>query len=55
MAARHGLRYLWVDTCCVDQSNSAELGRSINSMFRWYKESGECFVYLSDLSITAAS
>ena len=55
VAARAGLQYLWVDTCCVDQSNSAELGRSINSMFRWYKESGECIVYLSDLSITAVS
>jgi hypothetical protein len=33
-----GLRYFWVDTCCIDKSSSAELSEAINSMFRWYKE-----------------
>lgn len=50
-AAEHGLKYLWADTCCIDQTNSAELSRSINSMFRWYRESNECLVYLSDVSL----
>jgi hypothetical protein len=36
--ARHdGLKYLWVDTCCIDKSSSAELSEAINSMFRWYR------------------
>ncbi|KAF2125484.1 hypothetical protein P153DRAFT_114085 [Dothidotthia symphoricarpi CBS 119687] len=26
--------YAWVDTCCIDQSSSAELTEAINSMFR---------------------
>ena len=33
-----GLRYFWVDICCIDKSSSAELSEAINSMFRWYKE-----------------
>jgi len=33
-AASHGLKYFWVDTCCIDKSSSAELQEAINSMFR---------------------
>ncbi|KAL7906195.1 hypothetical protein GGI35DRAFT_117899 [Trichoderma velutinum] len=47
---RDGLRYFWVDTCCIDKSNSAELSRSIISMFRWYQNADRCYVYLSDIS-----
>src|SRR5213079_663514 len=34
--ACHGLKYFWVDTCCIDRSSSAEVQESINSMFRYY-------------------
>jgi hypothetical protein len=50
-AVRDGLRYFWVDTCCIDKSNAVELQRSINSMFKWYKNAVKCYVYLSDVSI----
>lgn len=36
-ARSEGLRYAWVDTCCIDKGSSAELSESINSMYRWYK------------------
>jgi Heterokaryon incompatibility protein (HET) len=49
-ARRDGLQYFWVDTCCIDKSSSAELTEAINSMFRWYRESTKCYVYLSDVS-----
>jgi hypothetical protein len=48
-AARDGLQYLWVDTCCIDKSSSAELTESINSMFEWYKAAVVCYVTLADL------
>ena len=35
-ATRDGLRYFWVDTCCIDKTNSVELQEAINSMFRWF-------------------
>lgn len=47
--ARDGLRYFWVDSCCIDKSSSQELTEAINSMFRWYKEAGKCYVYLEDV------
>lgn len=47
---RDGLQYFWVDTCCIDKSNNAELSRSIISMFRWYQNADRCYVYLSDIS-----
>lgn len=48
-ARRDGLQMLWVDTCCIDKSSSAELSESINSMFRWYQDAVACYVYLSDV------
>jgi hypothetical protein len=49
-AKRDGLQYFWVDTCCIDKSNSTELAEAINSMFRWYQKATKCYVYLSDVS-----
>ncbi|XTI93092.1 HET-domain-containing protein [Cenococcum geophilum] len=49
-ARRDGLQYFWVDTCCIDKSNSTELSEAINSMFRWYRNAAKCYVYLSDVS-----
>ncbi|KAI1654407.1 HET-domain-containing protein [Daldinia decipiens] len=49
LAASRGLRYAWIDTCCIDKSSSAELSEAINSMFKWYMKSAVCFVFLSDL------
>jgi hypothetical protein len=42
--------YLWIDTCCIDKSSSAELQEGINSMFRWYESAEICLAYLSDVS-----
>jgi hypothetical protein len=36
-AKRDGLQYLWVDTCCINKANKAELSLAIQSMFRWYR------------------
>ena len=49
-AKKDGLLYFWVDSCCIDKSDSAELQSSINSMFRWYQNAAKCYVYLSDVS-----
>jgi hypothetical protein len=48
-AKRDGLRYFWVDTCCIDKANNTELSEAINSMFRWYQDAKKCYVYLSDV------
>ncbi|KAG8158545.1 hypothetical protein KVR01_011667 [Diaporthe batatas] len=50
LAASRGLQYVWIDTCCIDKSSSAELTEAINSMFQWYKDAEVCFAYISDLS-----
>ncbi|KAH8646827.1 ankyrin repeat-containing domain protein [Xylariales sp. PMI_506] len=44
------LGYLWIDTCCIDKTNSVELGEAINSMFRWYRNAAYCYAYLSDVA-----
>ncbi|KAF2176924.1 WD40 repeat-like protein [Zopfia rhizophila CBS 207.26] len=49
-ARKHGLEYFWIDTCCINKTNKAELSKAINSMFRWYRNAARCYVYLSDVS-----
>jgi hypothetical protein len=45
-----GLKYFWIDTCCINKANVAEFDGAINLMFRWYRDSARCYVYLSDVS-----
>jgi len=49
-AWRDALQFFWVDTCCIDKTNSVELQEAINSMFRWYRDAEKCYVYLIDVS-----
>lgn len=51
-AGRNGLRYIWIDTYCIDKSNKAELDEAINSIFQWYRDASRYYAYLSDVSIT---
>jgi hypothetical protein len=48
-ALQDGYEYIWVDTCCIDKSSSAELQEAINSMYQWYRDAGACYVFLSDV------
>ncbi|KAM5347276.1 hypothetical protein ACJ41O_010281 [Fusarium nematophilum] len=50
LAIREDIEYVWIDTCCIDKSSSAELTEAINSMFQWYQQAKICYVYLSDLN-----
>ena len=47
-AVKDGYDYVWIDTCCIDKTSSAELSEAINSMFDWYQKSAICYAYLSD-------
>jgi hypothetical protein len=50
-----GYCWAWSDTCCIDQSNNAEVSRSVNSMFVWYHNSALTIVYLSDVPPSSKS
>lgn len=49
LARNDSYEWLWVDTCCIDKSSSAELSEAINSMFKWYQNATVCYVYLADV------
>lgn len=53
-ALKDSLEFVWVDTCCIDKSSSAELQEAINSMFNWYESSSECYVFLADFEAIQA-
>lgn len=52
-ASRRNIRYVWIDTCCIDKRSSAELSEVINSMFQWYRNAAVCFTLLEDLMADA--
>lgn len=48
-AVQDGYDYIWIDTCCIDKTSSAELSEAINSMFQWYEASAVCYAFLEDV------
>ncbi|KAK3997615.1 heterokaryon incompatibility protein-domain-containing protein [Cladorrhinum sp. PSN332] len=51
-ARADGFKYVWIDTCCIDKTSSAELSEAINSMMVWYEKSQVCYAYLADVPAT---
>ncbi|EJF61649.1 hypothetical protein DICSQDRAFT_60183 [Dichomitus squalens LYAD-421 SS1] len=49
LAEKHGHKWAWVDTCCIDKTSSAELTEAINSMYRYYSLADVCYAYLHDV------
>ena len=47
---RSSYDWIWIDTCCIDKSSSAELTEAINSMYAWYDYADVCFAYLHDVT-----
>lgn len=47
---RDALGYFWIDSCCINKEDPAELPEAINSMFHWYSSATKCYVYLTDIS-----
>ena len=50
-ALRDGIHLFWVDTCCIKQESSQDVGEAINSMYRWYHNAVTCYVYLADVAV----
>jgi hypothetical protein len=50
LARAEGWEYIWIDTCCIDKTSSAELSEAINSMFNWYKQASVCYVFMADVT-----
>lgn len=51
-AFRDGYEHVWIDTCCIDKTSSAELSEAINSMYQIYEQASKCYVHLADVYTT---
>ena len=51
LAAANEHEWVWIDTCCIDKTSSAELQEAINSMYRWYEQAEVCYAYLCDVQV----
>lgn len=49
IARAKGIRWIWIDICCLDKSSTAELAEFLNSMYQWYRDAKLCITYLSDV------
>jgi len=54
-AAKDDFEWVWIDTCCIDKTSSAELSEAINSMFNWYRLSEACYALLEDVEIATTT
>ena len=52
---RPPIEWLWVDTCCINKTDSVELASALNSMFEWYFRATVCYGYLYDVKWVASS
>ncbi|KAK7443560.1 hypothetical protein VKT23_015733 [Stygiomarasmius scandens] len=48
-ARRDGIRYIWVDTCCIEQGNHDDVAANITSMYAFYQNAEVCYAYLADM------
>ncbi|KAI0334531.1 HET-domain-containing protein [Cubamyces sp. BRFM 1775] len=48
-AKGEGYHWVWIDSCCIDKTSSAELSEAINAMFAWYADAHVCYAYLADV------
>lgn len=53
-AHNKGIKWVWIDSCCIDKRDLVETAKSINAMYRWYRDSILCIVYLYDVKKNAA-
>ncbi|KAH6693391.1 heterokaryon incompatibility protein-domain-containing protein [Leptodontidium sp. MPI-SDFR-AT-0119] len=49
LAADDGYDWIWIDSCCIDKESSADVDKSINSMWTYYTRSNICYVYMADV------
>ncbi|KAK1703949.1 hypothetical protein BDP67DRAFT_355712, partial [Colletotrichum lupini] len=48
VAQERMLRYIWIDTSCVDIESESERSEAVESSFRIFKSAALCIAYLSD-------
>ncbi|THV00633.1 hypothetical protein K435DRAFT_440570 [Dendrothele bispora CBS 962.96] len=49
-AHEQNLRYIWIDTCCIKQSDDNDVAVNITSMYGYYQNAEVCYVYLVDVT-----
>ncbi|KAF5352976.1 hypothetical protein D9758_007926 [Tetrapyrgos nigripes] len=48
-ARKDQLGYLWIDTCCIDKGDHADVKLNIRSMYAYYQNAQICYAYLVDV------
>jgi hypothetical protein len=43
------VKWLRIDTCCINKDSAAEPSETINSMFDWFRDAEVCLAYLADV------
>ncbi|KAI0185607.1 hypothetical protein EV127DRAFT_348003 [Xylaria flabelliformis] len=44
-----GIKWIWIDSCCINYADAIEQTKSINSMLKWYSDAKLCITYLNDV------
>ncbi|KAK7440030.1 hypothetical protein VKT23_017281 [Stygiomarasmius scandens] len=49
-ARQDGIRYIWIDTCCIRQGDHGDVAANVTSMYAYYQNAKVCYAYLGDIS-----
>ena len=49
LASGSGHRMLWMDSACINQDNTPELSKVLDSHYAWFHNATLCYVYLKDV------
>ena len=50
IAQQQRIGYIWIDTCCIERTQSEPLAIALNSMFKWYQNAEVCYTFLNDVT-----
>ena len=48
-AREQGIKWLWLDSVCINKISTMEDSTAIRSMFSWYRNATICYTYLADV------
>ncbi|THU87570.1 hypothetical protein K435DRAFT_632731, partial [Dendrothele bispora CBS 962.96] len=49
--AKDRYKYIWIDTCCIDQRNPNEVAQNARSVHSYFQNSEVCLVHLADVRV----
>ncbi|KAK7443548.1 hypothetical protein VKT23_015721 [Stygiomarasmius scandens] len=48
-ALQDGIRYIWLDTCCIEREKHEDVAENVSLVYAYYQNAEVCYVYMADV------